>query len=427
MNIPPRKKEKKNGGWSFFRGIVTGLGIAVSAGIYVFSERPFYAIEMAFDGPSAVGLSEEGEGRVNRAMQRFAEALVLAEEYHVAEDLDGDMVSKMLGGALSQLDQHSNFMNARATTMMTTMGDEEEAPRLGVTIMDVDGHYMIESVMPGSPAEIVGLMPGDRVVRVGDRFVGDEDPKLVNQVIHDEISANDGAEIRLGVRRPGKPREVSIVIDPEPVDPVGAHNLGRKDGVVHIHLERFYEGASDDVASIIRREMRQGGLDGVILDLRNNGGGLTSEVRRLASLFLPRNTLLYEMTGRVIGVETILSEVDPEFPDMGLSVIINGYSASSSEIMAAAIQAHKRGKILGWKSLGKGTVQRVYPVEDGAIKITVAEYRDGGLRSINGIGVEPDISFDGPDPHYRPSRFSKDEVRERARSAAMRKPYVASQ
>mgnify|MGYP000315438543 FL=1 len=133
------------------------------------------------------------------------------------------------------------------------------------------------------------------------------------------------------------------------------------------------------------------------------------------------------MTGRVVGVETIRHDSEPKFPDLRVSVVVNGYTASSSEIFAGAIQAHDRGKVVGWTTMGKGSIQRVYPVEDGAVKITVAEYRDGGLRKINHVGITPDIPIVTEDPKFRPSRFSEDEARDRARTIIAALPYAASE
>ncbi len=412
---------------SFLRGLITGASLMLSCAVFIAASHPLSVVEFAYDGFSGPGLTKAGENRVDRATGRFVEALVLAEEHHAQETLNDDVVDRMLNTALHQLDPHSGYLTKAAANAFTDEGTKNDTPRLGVTIMDVDGKYVIESVMPGSPAEIVGLMPGDRVVRVDDRYVGDEPPRAVNDIIHDEIQRLHGETIRLGIRRPGQPREISIDVDPKPVQMVGAHDLGREDGVVHIYLERFYQGAAEDVANILRREKRQGGLQGAIIDLRNNGGGLTSEARALASMFLPKGSLLYEMRGRVVGVKTIRSEDKPEFPNLRLSVIVNGYSASASEIFSGAIQAHGRGKVVGWTTLGKGSIQRVYPVEDGAVKITVAEYRDGGLRKINKVGVTPDIPIPGKDPKFRPSRFSKDEARDRARMAAAALPYASTQ
>jgi carboxyl-terminal processing protease len=419
-------KEKFQTG-TFIRGMLSGACMMFSVGVVFASNNPLYIVGFSFDGFSAPGLSDQAEGRVKAAADRFIEALVLAEENHSDKTLIDDVVSRMLDNALGELDPYSGFMNADQAQSLISMGSDTDTPRLGVSIMDVDGRFVIESVIPGSPAEVVGLMPGDRVVRVNGEYVGDEEPRFVNEIIHTSIEEANGGLIKLGVRRPGRASEILIDIDPEPVRLVGAHNLGRKDGVVHIHLEEFYEGAAEDVAGIIRRENRDADLDGVVLDLRNNGGGLTSEARNLAGLFLPEGALLYEMSGRAVGVKTVENDISPEFPDLRLSLIINAYTASSSEIFAGAIQAHERGKVVGWRSLGKGSIQRVYPVEDGAVKITVAEYKDAGLRKINKVGITPDIPIPTEDPKFRPSRFSDDEARERARNAIASLPYVAFQ
>jgi carboxyl-terminal processing protease len=421
------KMKQKSDAVTFFSGFTSGACIMSVIAMVAIMAHPLYIIEFAFDGLSAPGLSRDAEDRVEDAAARFVEALVLAEEYHVNETLDDEVVNRMLDTALGELDPYSGYLDASTTQAMTAMGQEAETPRLGVTVMDIDGRYIIESVMPGGPAENVGLMPGDCIVRVGDRYVGDEAPRSVNRIIQEEIKRTGGEKIHLGVRRSDRAEEISIDIDPEPVRVIGVHDLGRENGIAHIHLERFYEGAAEDLANAIRREQRQGGLEGIVLDLRNNGGGLTTEARAIAGLFLPKGSLLYEMSGRVIGVETVRSDVEPEFPDLRLSLVVNGYTASSSEILAGAIQAHDRGKVVGWQTLGKGSIQRVYPVEDGSVKITVAEYRDGGLRKINHIGITPDIPIVGEDPKFMPSRFSEDEARDRARKSISALPYVASQ
>lgn len=421
------KKKMKSDKGVFISGVMSGLCIMLAIVLVLIMKHPLYVVEFAFDGLSGPGLSKDAESRVEAATGRFVEALVLAEEYHVHETLDDEVVNRMLDTALGELDPYSGYLDASTTQAMTAMGQEAETPRLGVTVMDIDGRYIIETVMPGGPAEKVGLMPGDRVVRVGERYVGDEAPRTVNRIIQEEIKRTNGEEIHLGVRRSDLDGEISIDIDPEPVRVIGVHDLGRENGIAHIHLERFYEGAAEDLANAIRREQRQGGLEGVILDLRNNGGGLTTEARAIAGLFLPKGSLLYEMSGRVIGVETVRSDVDPEFADLPLALVVNGYTASSSEILAGAIQAHNRGKVIGWKTLGKGSIQRVYPVEDGSVKITVAEYRDGGLRKINHVGITPDIPIVGDDPKFMPSRFSEDEARDRARKSISALPYVGSQ
>lgn len=415
------------GTWSFVRGGITGAALLFS--FITLSPVTSSSNDHQLDISSRISrdLTDNSSQRVSRATSRFAEALSLVEIHHVQKSIDDELVSEMLKGALGVLDDFSGYLNKEEAASLTSLDSLESRPRLGVTIMDVDGRYVVESVVPGSPAEISGLMPGDTVVRVNGGFVGMEDPQSINQLIQEQIRKEPKGEFSIGVERYDGRGEQQISIVPDYVRPIGAYDLGREANVSHIFLERFYEGASDDVREIVSREHRDSPLDGVIIDLRNNGGGLTSEVRRLASLFLPEGSLLYEMKGRRMGVEEIYSEGEPEFPDLRVSIIVNGYSASASEIFAGALQAHKRGEVIGWRTLGKGTVQRVYPVDDGAIKITVAQYRDGGMRLIEDEGVHPDHEVAKPDPHHRPSRFAVDEAREIARKLAREAPYVASQ
>lgn len=410
-------------GWKIFgMGVITGACLLVSAGaLWVMpDEDPDLDVLIApqLEDPAS-------NARVASAVSQFAEALALIEANHVSQTLEPETRIRMLNAALQELDPYSGYLDTRHTNALITNGEDATTPRLGVLIMDVDGRYTIEAVAPGSPAEIVGIIPGDQVIRVGQRFLGEASPQVVNQAIADEIAAHPGARITLGILRPGRDEEISITVTPETVPSFGVHHLGRIDGVVHLHIERFYDGLSVDLMALLQREMARGPLKGVVLDLRGNGGGLTSEMIRVASFFLPDGKLLYRMSGRGIGDEDVHSSGTPIFSDLGLSVIIDGMSASSAEIFAGAIQAHERGPILGWPSYGKGTIQRVYPTADGAVKITVAEYLDGKLRPIQGLGIVPDVRMEQEDPGYRPSRFSADFLRDRAIDLARGQSDVA--
>jgi carboxyl-terminal processing protease len=237
--------------------------------------------------------------------------------------------------------------------------------------------------------------------------------------VHSEILKelkNDNLNyLDLGIKRGPNSTFLTISVFPEDINPISVYDLGVQSGVLHIYVLRFYPGTADEVDQLVSRAIAEHDIHGVIIDLRNNGGGLTSEAQALSGLFLDRGTLLYEMSGRAIGVERIFTQASPKFSRLDVSIIVNGRSASSSEIVAAAFQAHGRGKIIGWPTYGKGTVQRMFPVDGGAIKITVAEYKDGGLRKIDSVGVLPDVLIANVDPRVRPSRFEQDPARFAAR------------
>lgn len=345
------------------------------------------------------------------AKRRFSQALELVELNHVDRVLDEQTIDSMLDAALSTLDPYSGFLDTQATDQVLHASGTEGVPRLGLSVMDIAGAYIIEAIMPGSPAAEAGFMPGDRVLRINDRYVGDEAPASINHELQAQMAKGHDQVISIGVRREGFPGEITLVAHPKALTPVGVFDLGVTDGVVHLHLERFYEGAAQDLSDAINRRLRAGPLTGVVLDLRDNGGGLTHEAQKIADMFLPKHKRIYRLVGRAMGKEDVMTREPAEFPSLPLALIINGNSASASEILASSLQAHHRARIVGWPSFGKGTVQRIYPVTDGSVKITVAHYLSADLTPIDKKGVSPDVVVSGKDPGFRPSRFLKDPAR----------------
>lgn len=408
----------------FLRGMITGASLLVLAFVVLDGDFPAPFAESArhisVEIPDASGLGPDAQARIAHSLETFLKAFILVERDHVTARLDAETVARMLDGALYRLDRYSGFMNAERTADYASPVEQERSRRLGISVMDVDGKYTIEAVSPGSPAEEADIRPGDRVVRVAGSDMAEQTPAAINDLIRSEIERSGAGGFDLGVSRPNIEGEIVRHVRPAPFPEVPVLDLGQHEGVLHLAIERFYEGMSEDVAATIERARVSGKVKGVALDLRDNSGGLTSEARSLAELFLPQGVLLYEMIGREGSLEEVLSTHPPTYPDMGLSVIVNGNSASASEIFAAAIQAHDRGRVVGWQTYGKGSIQRVYPMDDGSIKITVAEYHDAAHRRINGLGVDPDILVSQEDPGMRLSRFVPDPARRAALEAAGR-------
>lgn len=405
---------------SFLRGAVFG-GCLVIAGYGAFEKSPWVPLpQVAGDQISTLiaALPAERQARLASAISVFSEASALVEQQHISRQLDSETISRMVDGALGQLDPWSGYMGSDLAQSLISDEDRDHRLQIGFLVSAADGQYRVEAMTPGGPAELAGIMPGDQVVRVGGRDVSAETPYTINQILIEEMAALQGDPISLGLRRSGADSIVSVVVRPADIPPVSVFDLGVKEGVLHLYLQKFYPGMAADADRLIARAIRMHGIRGVVLDLRNNGGGLTEEATALASLFLPENSLLYEISGRTIGVERVTTTEMPKYADLRVALIVNGKSASASEIIAGAFQALDRGAVVGWPTLGKGTVQRIFPIAEGAITITFAEYRDAGLRKIDGIGVMPDIRMDAPDPRVRPSRFDRDSARRAAMEAA---------
>jgi len=406
---------------TFIRGGITGGAFAIAL-LQSWPHTPFYPQERATaDEVKVLVGSFEGETqeRIAHAVSTLARTAVLVERTHVERDLTQDTLSRMIDGALSRLDPYSGFMSEKLATDLTSKEDHDHRRQIGIIVSPSEGRYRIEAVAPGGPAERAGLRAGDEVVRVDGKFVGNETVYAINEMLREALADEARERIDIGLRRPGISSILNVVIEPADIAPVHVFDLGVHHGVLHLYLDGFYPGLAADADALIARAIQNQGIKGVVLDLRNNGGGLTDEAVALAELFLPAQSLLYEMSGRMEGIQQVRTNAVPRYGDLGVSVIVNGNSASASEIVAGALQAHDRAQVVGWPSLGKGTVQRVFPMDGGAVTLTFAEYRDGGLRKINGVGVMPNIAMDAPDPKMRPSRFDKDSARAAAIRAAL--------
>ena len=390
---------------SFLRGGITGATAMLAVSVFAMGSNPVNTPKAGDIFSRLEGSLDDREAGVRKAVNLFSDAFILAEKQHVKEVLEPGNVESMINGALRALDPYSGFLEAGlADGLLDT--NLEPRYQIGVLMRSHDGLFLIESVVPDSPSERAGVKAGDKILQVGDRFVANENPEVVSKVIQEAVQSASQDGVSLLLQRADQ--EVSVVINPDLEDKVSAYGLGVSEGVLHVFVQRFFPGTSEDVSKIIDKALAEHDLTGVIIDLRGNGGGLTTEALALSELFLPEDKLLYEMTGRSVGTQLIKTSEPQKYADLNIAVITNGRTGSASEIFASAIQAHDRGSIVGWKSLGKGTVQRIYPVEGGAVKVTVATYKDALGRTIEGVGVNQDIEIRMPDPILRPSRYDRD-------------------
>jgi carboxyl-terminal processing protease len=304
-----------------------------------------------------------------------------------------DLLNQSLDHAIRSLDDRfSNYFAPRDYTDFQ-QATEGRFEGVGMSVDPVEDGLRIITVYDGSPAKAGGLKPGDVITQVNGRSIAGQDSTEATT----RIKGPAGTSVRLTVRSGGKTREVTLK-RAEVAIPVVRSELRRADGheIAYVHLAGFTAGAHDAVGEAVRKLLKQG-ADSVVLDLRDNGGGLLNEAVQVSSIFIPdgrivstkgraRPERVYDATGGAI---------DPDIP---LVVLVNDRSASASEIVTGALQDRDRATVVGTRTFGKGVFQEIEPLSNGgALDITVGEYflpsgrNLGGGGVSRGSGVKPDI------------------------------------
>jgi len=325
-------------------------------------------------------------------LKTFTDVLAMVQENYVTEVKGKQLASGAIKGMMSALDPHSAYLDPQYFEDMQsqTRGD---FGGLGIEIATKDGMLVVVAPMEGTPAARVGIKSGDIIVKIDGEYL--KEVSLVDVV--KRLRGPKGTSVTLSVMRkdrPGKLKEYSIVRDKIVIHSVKHRFLG--DGYGYVRVSQFMETTGDDLLSAINDLTKQAGgaLRGMVLDLRNNPGGLLTQAVKVSDVFL-REGVIVSTKGRIASQEQKFyaheNETQPEYP---LVVIINGGSASASEIVSGALKDHGRALIVGRQSFGKGSVQTINPLNNGgAVQLTTALYYTPSGRSIQALGVTPDIEF----------------------------------
>jgi len=263
---------------------------------------------------------------------------------------------------------------------------------IGVVLEDTETGLVVQSVLPDSPAREVDLRPRDSIVTVDGEDVRD----LPSDLVVDRVRGDEGTEVTLGVERDGAaPFEVTVTRREIRVPNVQTARL--EGDVGYVQLRQFTDVAGDEVRDAVR-ELVDGGARALVLDLRGNPGGYLPEAVEVAGAFVGDREVVS------VGAEPETAREyrtpdDPVAPDAPLAVLVDGGSASASEIVAAALQELDRAQIVGETTFGKGTVQTIAPLPgaSGGIKLTTARYYTPDGDSIDGVGVTPDQEVEAPE------------------------------
>ncbi|NVJ94259.1 MAG: S41 family peptidase [Marivivens sp.] len=316
---------------------------------------------------------------------------------YVEEVDETALIEAAINGMLTSLDPHSSYLSpdAAADMRIQTSG---EFGGLGIEVTQEEGWIKVVSPMDGTPADAAGILSGDFITQVdGESLLG----LTLDQAV-DLMRGPVGSEIILTVVREGEtePFEVSIIRDTIKLTAVRARTEG--DAVV-LRIATFSGQTYDDLISGFEAQIEEAGgkenVSGVILDLRNNPGGLLDQAIYVSDAFLDAGEIV-STRGRNAADGDRYNATPGDITDgMPIVVLINGGSASASEIVSGALQDHRRAIVVGTKSFGKGSVQTVMPLRDnGAMRLTTARYYTPSGRSIQSLGIQPDIIVQQPRP-----------------------------
>lgn len=325
------------------------------------------------------------------AARRFSQVLDLVQRNYVKDVTQSDLINGAVKGMLQGLDPHSTFMTSDEYKEMqeTTSG---EFFGVGIEISMENGQVVVVTPIEDTPAFRAGLQPGDIILSID----GQPAQELSLQEVVSRIRGAKGSEVELGILHSDakSPQTVRIVRDAIPLISVKSRPL--EDGYYWIRLTRFSERTTEELKDALKQAAKdaaeQGGLKGIVLDLRNNPGGLLDQAVSVSDAFLSDGDIVSIKGRDDSNQRTYVAQKQPDDVEVPLVVLINAGSASASEIVAGALRDQKRAMILGERSFGKGSVQNIIPLSDGSgLKLTVALYYTPNGSSIQAEGIVPDV------------------------------------
>lgn len=336
-------------------------------------------------------ISEQSAGLPLAELRNFSDIFARIKSDYVEQVSDQELLEHAIRGMLSGLDPHSTYMNKDEYNELK-IGTRGEFGGLGIQVGMENGFVKVISPIDDTPAYRAGIQAGDLIIRLDNKPIKD-------------ISLNDavkimrgkpGSKIALSVMREGEDKPLEFIIERAiiKVESVKTHLL--EPGFAYIRLSTFQAKTAVQLREAISKLVKENGglLDGMILDLRNNPGGVLNAAADVADLFIRKGKLVYTKGRKENSYFEFNANSDDVMNDKPIVVLINAGSASASEIVAGALQDHKRAVIMGEKSFGKGSVQTIQELRNGAaVKFTTARYYTPNGRSIQAEGIEPDIAL----------------------------------
>lgn len=375
------------------------IGLGLVAGILVSLN---FSAQAEKDTPLPLPIEE---------LRAFSDVFGRIKSDYVEPVSDKKLITEAINGMLSGLDPHSAYLDAEGFKELQ-VGTQGEFGGLGIEVGMEDGLVKVISPIEDTPAFNAGIKSGDFIIKIDDVMVKG---LSLNDAVK-KMRGKVGVSVMLTIARKNetKPLQISVTRAVIKVQSVKAKMIDPGYGFVRI--TQFQEHTGENLAAALQKLHKEnnGALQGLVLDLRNDPGGLLTGAVGVSAAFLPKDALVVYTEGRTedakmrltaspdyylrgSGKDDYLKDVPSDFKTVPLVVLMNGGSASASEIVAGALQDHKRAVVMGTQSFGKGSVQTILPLGNNtAIKLTTARYYTPGGRSIQAKGIVPDIVVEDP-------------------------------
>ncbi len=344
-------------------------------------------------------------------LRAFSEVFGRIKSDYVEPVSDKKLITEAINGMLSGLDPHSSYLDAEGFKELQ-VGTQGEFGGLGIEVGMEDGLVKVISPIEDTPAYHAGIKSGDLIIKLDDTLVKG---LTLNDAVK-RMRGKPGSKILLTIVRKGETKPLTISVTRAVIKVQSVKPKLVDSGYAFVRITQFQEHTGENLATALDSLLKQSGgnLKGIILDLRNDPGGLLTAAVGVSAAFLPKDSLVVYTEGRTddaqmrltanpenylrgSGTSDYLKNVPSLFKSLPMVVLVNGGSASASEIVAGALQDHKRAVIMGTQSFGKGSVQTILPLGNStAIKLTTARYYTPSGRSIQAKGIIPDIIVEDP-------------------------------
>jgi carboxyl-terminal processing protease len=340
-------------------------------------------------------------------LRAFTEVFGAIKSNYVEPVEDKKLITEAINGMLTGLDPHSSYLDAEAFRELQ-VGTQGQFGGLGIEVGMEDGFVKVISPIEDTPAHKAGIKPGDLIIKL-------DDTPVKGMTLNDAVKRMRGkpnTQITLTISRKGEAQPIVVTITRATIRVQSVKSKMIEPGFAWVRISQFQEATAEHLARHIDGLYKQGPVKGLVLDLRNDPGGLLHGAVAISAAFLPPKSLVVSTDGRAEDArkkfyarpddyarrgEDTLKNLPQAVKNVPMVVLVNGGSASASEIVAGALQDHKRAKVMGTQTFGKGSVQTIMPLGNNtAIKLTTARYYTPVGRSIQALGITPDILVEDP-------------------------------